>query len=196
MSLLHKLAYLLKILRLISSLLSGRYSLLRPDSRCIGRVEHEGTCDAALSLIRDAGTRTGLPDSTLAVDGPGMPGRTNGINATRLIQRAVAVAQRITPSWKTIVAAVGTAALLAVALPLSAQADTGVFYYSDAHGTNYSITNPAPGACLRTLDAIRATNKTSRSIELYSSPDCRGLVHAVKPGENFPGNFNSAKAVF
>ena len=194
MSLLHKLTYLLKTL--VPGPLVCRYHLPRLGSCYIGRVEPERTCDAVLSLLRDADARTGLPDSALAVDGPGLPDRTNGIKAMRSIQRAVAVAQRIIPSWKTTVAAVGAAALLAVALPLSAQAGTGVFYYYDLHGTNYSVTNPAPGACLRTLDAIHATNHTSQSIDLYNSPDCQKLVHTVKPGEDFPGNFNSAKAVF
>jgi hypothetical protein len=196
MSLLHKRTYLLETLRLVPGPLVGRHHLPRSSSCYIGRVEPGRTCDAVLSLLRDAGARTGLPDSALADNGPGMPDRTNGINAMRPIQRVVAVAQRITPSWKTTVAAVGAAALLVVALPLSAQADTGVFYYYDVHGTNYSITNPAPGACLRTLEAIHATNHTGQSIDLYSSPDCQGLVHTVKPGEDFPGNFNSAKAVF
>lgn len=89
----------------------------------------------------------------------------------------------------------GTAVLLAVALPPSAQAAAGVFRYYDAQGTSRSITNPAPGACLRTLNAIRATNETNEPIEVYSGSDCRGLIYTVAPGEGFSGDFNSAKDV-
>jgi hypothetical protein len=93
------------------------------------------------------------------------------------------------------VAAAGTAVLLAVALPPSAQAATGIFRYYDERGTTRSITNPAPGACLRTVDAVRATNGTNGRIELYGSPYCHVLIHTVEPGGGFRGGFNSAKAV-
>ncbi|HEV7450381.1 MAG TPA: hypothetical protein VGO16_03135 [Pseudonocardiaceae bacterium] len=96
-------------------------------------------------------------------------------------------------SWVDIVAATGAAVLLAVALPPSAQAATGVFHYYDARGTVRSVTNPAPGACLRTVDAGRATNDTNGRIELYGSPDCDVLIRTVEPGEGFQGGFNSAK---
>ena len=98
-------------------------------------------------------------------------------------------------TWATIVAA-GTAVLLTVAAPLSTQASTGIFRYSDAHGMNRSVTDPTAGACFRTLDAIHAANDTNEPIKLYSSPDCHGPVRAMEPGENFPGDFNSAQAVF
>jgi hypothetical protein len=95
--------------------------------------------------------------------------------------------------WVTSVATTGTAVLVTVVLPASAQAATGVFSY-DAHGTTHSITNPAPGACLNTLDAVRATNRTNGPIEVYSSSDCNGSIHTVEPGGTFSGDFNSAKA--
>jgi hypothetical protein len=93
------------------------------------------------------------------------------------------------------IASVAVTILGTVALPAYAQASTGVFSY-DAHGTTRSITNPAPGACLNTLDAIRATNRTDGPIELYGNPGCNGPIRTVQPGESFPVNFNSAKAVF
>jgi hypothetical protein len=94
--------------------------------------------------------------------------------------------------WVTSVAA---AVLGAVALPAYAQASTGVFNY-DAHGATRSITNPAPGSCLNTPDAIRATNRTDGPIELYGSSGCNGLIRTVQPGESFSETFNSARAVF
>jgi hypothetical protein len=130
----------------------------------------------------------------LAVRGPGIPGRSNNVSATRPIQWVAIAAQRVMASWVTIVAAVGAAALLAVVLAVSAQAATGVFRY-EAHGTSRSVTNPAPGACLRTLNAVRATNETSGTIELYSSPDCSGLVRTLGRGESLSVNFNSAKSL-
>lgn len=99
-------------------------------------------------------------------------------------------------TWATIVATAGTTVLLTVTAPLSAQASTGIFRYSDAHGMNHSVTDPTAGACLRALDATHATNDTNEPIKLYSSPDCRGSVHTMGPGEDFPGDFNSAQAVF
>ncbi len=88
-----------------------------------------------------------------------------------------------------------SAVLLAVALPPSAQAGVGVFRYYDTHGTDRSITNPAPGACLHTLAATRAVNGTNGPIEVYGGSDCHGLIHAVAPGEDFSGSFNSARGV-
>jgi hypothetical protein len=93
------------------------------------------------------------------------------------------------------VCAAGAAVLFMAALPSSAQAAIGVFRYYDAQGISRSITNPAPAACLRTAGAVRATNDTDEPIELYSSADCRGLVHTVSPREDFSVNFNSARDV-
>lgn len=94
--------------------------------------------------------------------------------------------------------AVGAAAVLCVAPSLSAQAATsaqtatGSFYYSDTNGATYYITNPPPGACLGTPDAISARNDTDQTVRMYDSSDCSGLAYTVKRGENFSGNFNSA----
>lgn len=118
----------------------------------------------------------------LAIGGSGILGRSNSVSAPRPIQ------------WATIVAAVGAAVLLAVVLPVSAQAADGVFRY-EAQGTSRSVTNPAPGACLRTLNAVRATNETNGTIELYSSSDCSGQARSLARNEQFSGNFNSAKSV-
>jgi hypothetical protein len=90
---------------------------------------------------------------------------------------------------------VGAAILLSVALTSSAQASVGIFRYYDAQGISHSITNPAPGACLRTPGAIRAINNTNGPIQLYSSSNCGGLVHTLSPNEDFAGGFSSATDV-
>lgn len=111
-----------------------------------------------------------------------------------LCKLAVGGPRRVMASWVTIAVAVGVAALLAVVLPVSAQAANGVFRY-EAQGTSRSVTNPAPGACLRTLNAVRATNETSGTIALYSGSDCSVLVRTLGRGESFSVNFNSAKSL-
>jgi hypothetical protein len=93
------------------------------------------------------------------------------------------------------VCAAGAAVLFMAASSSSAQAAIGVFRYYDAQNISRSITNPAPAACLRTPGAVRAINNTDKPIELYSGADCRGLVHTVTSGEDFTGNFNSARDV-
>jgi hypothetical protein len=97
-------------------------------------------------------------------------------------------------NWGTAVATTGVAALLMVALPPSAQASVGTFSYN-ARGTDHSITNPAPGVCLRTPSATRASNETDGPIEGYSSSSCSGLIRTLRPHESFFGDFNSAKDV-
>lgn len=98
-------------------------------------------------------------------------------------------------NWKTILASTGTAVLLTVALPLPSQAATGEFDYYTGPRTGYAITNPASGTCLHTPDAIYGTNETDQSIQVYSGSDCGALLQTIKPGKDFQGDFNSAKAV-
>jgi hypothetical protein len=97
----------------------------------------------------------------------------------------------------TVVAAVATGCTCSAptAPPCPPQLPTGVFRYLDAHGTARSATNPAPGACLRTRNSIRAANDTGRPVELYDSPDCRGLIRTVELGGDFSGDFHSAMVV-
>lgn len=97
-----------------------------------------------------------------------------------------------TTSWGTIVTATGAAVLLVAALPASAQASVGTFGYH-ARGTDRTITNPAPGACLRTPDATRAANETNGPIAVYSSSSCDSLIRILQPRETFLGAFSSAK---
>lgn len=86
------------------------------------------------------------------------------------------------------------ALLFSFYLPLSIQAATGEFDYYTSQGTGYGISNPPPGTCFSALYAVDGANGTDQPIQVYSSPDCNGLVTTIPPGVELSVNFNSARA--
>ncbi|WP_325748283.1 hypothetical protein [Streptomyces sp.] len=73
------------------------------------------------------------------------------------------------------VLAAGAAGLLTVAVPTSAQAATGTFYYVNAYTKlGVTVTNPADGRCIQTPASGRVANNTSSDATLYPTPACQG----------------------
>lgn len=69
----------------------------------------------------------------------------------------------------------GSAALLGVALPASAEAATGVFRYTHAYSDlRVMLINPSDDACIPTTAFGDAANDTDRNVTLYPSPACQG----------------------
>lgn len=95
-------------------------------------------------------------------------------------------------SRRALVTTIGAAIVITAAVPLSAHASAGTFSYN-ARGTGHSITNPAPGVCLRTPGATNARNETNGPVGLYNDSSCGEVIHIIKPNEAFFGDFNSAK---
>jgi hypothetical protein len=72
-------------------------------------------------------------------------------------------------------AALGSAALLVVAIPASAQAATGTFQYTHAYSKlPVALTNPADVTCIETTAFGVVTNDTNNNVTLYPSPNCQG----------------------
>lgn len=78
------------------------------------------------------------------------------------------------------------AVALATALPTSAQAATGKFYYTGTDGSNNLIINPTSGLCLNlTRTSLGVDNQTDTKATVYEGTGalrCQGAKEVVPAG--------------